>query len=132
VAPTELESKLKALSVHVSQVLVHGDRRNYITALVTLDPEAVQRWAPQHGLTGKSVAELARAPETRALLQREFDRLNATLPRFATVKRFAILPREFLESEGEVTPSQKLKRKAIEKRYRAEIAAMYPDPATLP
>jgi len=132
VAPTELESKLKALSTHISQVLVHGDRRNYITALVTLDPEAVQRWAPQHGLSGKSVSELAGAPEVKALLQRELDRLNATLPRFATVKRFTILPREFLEAEGEVTPSQKLKRKAIEKRYRAELDAMYPEPATLP
>jgi long-chain acyl-CoA synthetase len=66
----------------------------------------------------------------KALLQRDVDRLNATLPRFATVKRFTILPREFLESEGEVTPSQKLKRKAIEKRYRAELDAMYPEPAT--
>ncbi len=132
VAPTEIESKLKALSTHISQVLVHGDRRNYVTALVTLDPEAVQRWASQHGLSGKSVPELARSPEVKALLQRELDRLNATLPRFATVKRFTILPREFLEAEGEVTPSQKLKRKAIEKRYRAELDAMYPDPSTVP
>ena len=131
VAPTELESKLKALSPHVSQVLVHGDRRNYVTALVTLDPEAIQRWAAGVGLAGRTVAELARAPETRALIQRDLDRLNATLPRFATVKRFTILPREFLESEGEVTPSQKLKRKAIEKAYRAELDAMYPEPASV-
>ncbi len=131
VAPTELELKLKALSPYVGQVLVHGDRRNYVAALVTLDAEAIQRWAAENRLAGKSVAELARAPETRALVQRELDRLNATLPRFATVKRFTILPREFLESEGEVTPSQKLKRKAIEKRYRAELDAMYPEPATV-
>jgi long-chain acyl-CoA synthetase len=130
VAPTELESKLKALSPYVSQVLVHGDRRNYVTALVTLDPEPIQRWAADNHLGGRTVAELARAAETRALLQREVDRLNATLPRFATVKRFTILSREFLEAEGEVTPSQKLKRKLIEKRYRAELDAMYPEPAT--
>jgi long-chain acyl-CoA synthetase len=130
IAPTELESKLKALSPHLAQVLVHGDRRNYVTALVTLDPDAIQRWARVNGLEGRSVAELARDSAVKALLQRDVDRLNATLPRFATVKRFTILPREFLESEGEVTPSQKLKRKAIEKRYRAELDAMYPEPAT--
>jgi long-chain acyl-CoA synthetase len=109
----------------VSQALVHGDRRNYVTALVTLDPEAIGRWAADHGLAGRSVAELSRAPEVRALLQRDVDELNATLPRYATVKRFTILPRELLEAEGEVTPSQKLKRKAIEQRYRAELDAMY-------
>jgi len=125
VAPTELESKLKALSTLVAQALVHGDRRNYVTALLTLDPEAIRKWAEQNGLAGKNVAELARAPEVKALVQKDVDALNASLPRFATVKRFTILPREFLESEGEVTPSQKLKRKAIEQRFRAELDAMY-------
>jgi long-chain acyl-CoA synthetase len=130
VAPTELESKLKALSPWIGQVLVHGDRRNYVTALVTLDPEAIQRFAAERGLAGRTVAELARDPAVKALVQRDVDRLNATLPRFATVKRFTILPREFQEAEGEVTPSQKLKRKAIEKRFRPELDAMYPEPVT--
>ncbi len=129
VAPTELESKLKALSPWIAQALVHGDRRNFVTALVTLDPEAIGKWAAGNGLAGKPVAELAREPMVRALLQKDFDTLNAALPRFATVKKFAILPREFLEAEGEVTASQKLKRKLIEERYRAVIDALYPDPA---
>jgi long-chain acyl-CoA synthetase len=73
-------------------------------------------------------AELSREPAVRDLVQQDFDKLNAGLPRFATVKEFAILPREFLEAEGEVTPSQKLKREAIEARYRAELDAMYPSP----
>lgn len=128
VAPTELESRLKALTPHVSQVLVHGDRRSYVSALVTLDPEAIQRWAAANGLPGSSVAALASEPRVRALVQREVDRLNATLPRFAAVKRFTLLPREFQESEGEVTPSQKLKRKLIEERYRAQLDAMYREP----
>jgi len=130
VAPTELESRLKALSPWVAQVLVHGDRRNYVTALLTLDPEAIGRWAAEHGLAGRSVAELSRAPEVRVLVQRDVDQLNASLPRFATVKRFAILPRELSEAEGEVTPSQKLKRKVIEARYRAELDAMYGEGAS--
>jgi len=126
VAPTELESKLKAHSPWIGQILVHGDRRNYVTALITLDPEAVGRWAAENGLAGKPLAALSREPLIRALVQKDLDALNAALPRFATVKKFVILPREFLESEGEVTPSQKLKRKYIEQRYRAELDAMYP------
>jgi long-chain acyl-CoA synthetase len=126
VAPSELESRLKALSPWIAQALVHGDRRNYVSALVTLDAEAMGKWAAQNGLGGKPLAELAREPLVRALVQKDFDALNAALPRFATVKRFTILPREFQESAGEVTPSQKLKRKLIEQRYAAELDAMYP------
>jgi long-chain acyl-CoA synthetase len=125
VAPTELESKLKALSAYVGQALIHGDRRNYVSALVTLDAEAIAGWASRNGLAGRSVGELARAPEVRTLVQRDLDKLNATLPRFATVKRFTILPREFSEADGEVTPSQKLKRKVIEQHFKAELDQMY-------
>jgi long-chain acyl-CoA synthetase len=125
VAPTELESRWKALSPLVAQVLVHGDRRKYVSALVTLDPEALRRWATENGVDGADPAALAARPEVRAAVQRDLDRLNETLPRFATVKRFTILGREWTEGEGEVTPSQKLKRKAIEARYRAELDAMY-------
>jgi long-chain acyl-CoA synthetase len=60
------------------------------------------------------------------MVQKAVDDLNATLPRFASVKRFTLLPREFSEAEGEVTPSQKLKRKAIEQRHKAALDAMYP------
>jgi long-chain acyl-CoA synthetase len=129
VAPTEIESKLKALSPYVAQVLVHGDRRNYVTALVTLDAEAMATWAKEHGLAGAALADLARRPDVKELVQRAFDKANATLPKFATVKRFAILPAEFTEAAGEVTPSQKLKRRVIEQRYREVLDAMYREPA---
>jgi long-chain acyl-CoA synthetase len=132
VAPTDIEGRLKALSSVISQVLVHGDRRNYITALVTLDALAISRWASENGRDGEGPDALARAPEVRNLVQRAVDQLNAGLPRFASVKRFAIMPREFSEAEGEVTPSQKLKRKAVEQRYRADLDAMYRDPPRTP
>jgi long-chain acyl-CoA synthetase len=128
VAPQELEGKLKALSPLVSQVLVHGDRRNYVSALVTLDPQERAAWARARGLDGRSASELASHPELRAELQRVVDALNATLPRFATLKRFTVLPREFTEGEGEVTASQKLRRKLIEQRYRSALDAMYAEP----
>ncbi|MGE5413864.1 MAG: AMP-dependent synthetase/ligase [Syntrophomonadaceae bacterium] len=128
VAPTELEGRLKSLSPYVSQVLVHGDRRNYVTALVTLDPEALGRWAEQNGAAGRDAAQLAHMSEVRALVQKAIDQLNASLPRFATVKKFTILPRELSQEAGEITPSQKVKRKLVEQRYKAELDAMYRDP----
>ncbi len=125
VAPQEIEGRLKALGPYLSQVLVHGDKRNYVTALVTLDGEAMKAWAARAGLSGVPLAELSRRPEVRALVQKSFDELNASLPRFATVKKFTILPGEFTEQNGEVTASQKLKRKLIEQRYREALDAMY-------
>ena len=125
VSPTEVEARLKALSPLVASVLVHGERRNYVSALVTLDPEASRGWAARHGLSSLDAAALAAHPLLRARLQRDVDKLNAHLPRFATVKRFTVLPRDFSEAAGELTPSQKVKRKVVEQRYRAELDAMY-------
>ena len=125
VAPQELEGRLKALSPYLSQVVIHGDKRNYCTALVTLDAESLGKWAAQSGLGALAYAELTQRPEVRELVQRAVDQLNATLPRYATVKRFTVLPAEFSEKNGEVTPSQKLKRKLIEQRYRGILDAMY-------
>ncbi len=125
VAPTDLESRLKAASPLLSQVLVHGDRRNFVSALLTLDPEALARWAAANGRAGEDPAALSQHPDLRAALERVVDRVNGTLPRFAAVKRFTVLPREFSEAEGEVTPSQKLKRKVIEARHRDALDRMY-------
>ncbi len=125
VAPQELEGKLKALCSYVSQVVIHGDRRNYVTALVTLDPVALKAWATENGLGGLAHEELVKQSASRALVQKGIDEMNAQLPRFATVKRFTILPAEFSEAAGEVTPSQKLKRKVIEARYRDVLDGMY-------
>ena len=125
VAPQELEGLIKARSSLVSQVLVHGDRRPYVVALITLDPAALAERATARGLPGTMPAALSADPAVRAEVERAVDDVNATLPRFSTVKRFTILPVEFGESAGEVTPSQKLKRKVIEQRHAAAIEAMY-------
>jgi len=126
VAPQELEGRLKALSPFVAQAIVHGDRRNYIVALVTLDEEVVRKWAKAGGLAGLSLPELSRRPEVHALVQRGIADLNATLPRYATVKRFAVLEREFTEAAGELTASQKVKRRVVEERYREILDSLYP------
>jgi len=125
VAPQELETRLKAICPFVSHVVVHGNQRNYITALVTLEADAIQKWAAANGIEAASVAELSVRPGVRTLLQGHFDQLNATLPRFATVKRFAILPQDLSEAAGELTASQKVKRKVVEARYRSALDELY-------
>ncbi|BDG01499.1 AMP-dependent synthetase/ligase [Anaeromyxobacter oryzae] len=128
VAPQEIEGTLKALCPHLSQVLAHGDRRPYVTALVTLDPVLLRAWAAARGLSALAPEELARHSDVKVLIQDAVDRMNLKLPRFATVKRFAIVPAEFSEAAGEVTPSLKLKRKVIEARHQAVLDALYEDP----
>jgi long-chain acyl-CoA synthetase len=107
VAPQNLENALKNAK-EISQALVVGDRRPYITALVTLDPEA--------GLE----------PETaHPRIQQIVDEVNDGLSRFEQIKRFAILPRDFSMAEGELTPTLKLKRRVCEEHFAAEIEALY-------
>jgi long-chain acyl-CoA synthetase len=107
VAPQNLENALKRAK-EVSQVLVVGDRRPYLTALVTLDPEA--------GLSTE-------AAEPR--IEEIVDEVNAGRSRFEQIKRFAILPRDFSMAEGELTPTLKLKRRVCEEHFAAEIEALY-------
>jgi len=132
VAPQELEATLKALCPQISQVLVHGDRRPYVTALVTLDPGMLDCWAAVQNLSGLNPEELARHAQVEAMIQAAVDRMNRQLPRFATVKRFAVLPAEFSEAAGEVTPSQKLKRKIIEARHEGVLEGLYVERQRVP
>jgi long-chain acyl-CoA synthetase len=125
VAPADLESRIKTSCPLISQVLVHGDRRSFVSALVTLDPEAARKWASMNGHQPGDAAALAQLPDLKAVVQRCIEKVNADLPRFATVKKFRILPAEFTEAAGEVTPSQKLKRKVIEVRHRQLLDGMY-------
>ena len=125
VAPSEIEARIKANCPLVSHALVHGDRRSYVTALLTLDREAISRFASMNGLEERDLAALSRLAELKVVLQRGMDKVNSALPRYATVKKFTVLSIEFSEAAGELTASQKLKRKAIEQRYGEAIDAMY-------
>ena len=108
VAPQNIENALKA-SRFVSQALVVGDRRPYVTALITLDE-----------------AEVAKANgDVHALVERAVEEVNRDLSRYEQIKRFAIVSREFSAEEGEVTPTLKLKRRVIEKRFADEIEQLY-------
>jgi long-chain acyl-CoA synthetase len=125
IAPQSIEGKLKAVCPYISQVMIHGDRRNFVTALVSLDEEATMKWARDHGLGGKSYGEVVKADQVKQLLAPYFDQVNRTLARYETVKQFAILPRDLSVDEGELTPSFKVKRKVVEKRYAALLDKMY-------
>ena len=125
VAPQHIEGKIKASCPYVSQVIVHGDRRNFCSALLTLDEEAITKWATGAGLTGKSYEQIAAAPETQALIQTYVDQVNRELAKWETIKKFAILPRDLTVEAGELTPSLKVKRKAVEKKYTALLDEMY-------
>ena len=125
VAPQEIEGLLKAHCPQVAHVVVHGDRRPYVTALVAFDAALLRAWAAGRGLVGFEPAVLARHPEVERLVGGAVDRANAKLPRFAKVRRFAILPEELSEAAGELTPSQKVKRKVVEARHRGVLDGLY-------
>ena len=125
VAPQALEGQLKALCPYISQVIVHGDRRNYCTALVTLDPESINGWANDAGLAGKSYADIAKSDQAHEMMQGYVDKLNANLARYETIKKFVILEKDLSVEDGDLTPSLKVKRKAVEKKYMDILDGLY-------
>ena len=123
VAPQNIENDLKT-SKYVSQALVVGDRRPYVAALLTLEPEEIRRWAAEHGLEG-DVAALAADPRVHELLQGVVDEANRERSRFEQVKRFVVLPRDFAMEHGEVTPTLKLRRRAVIENFQDAIDELY-------
>ena len=124
IAPQHIEGKLKATCPYLSQVIIHGDKRNFVTALVTLDEDAIMKWAREQGID-KSYEQVVQLPEVKALLAPYFDEVNKSLAKYETVKQFSILPKDLSIDDGELTPSLKVKRKVVEKKYAAMLDKMY-------
>jgi long-chain acyl-CoA synthetase len=120
-----IEGRFKMICPYASQFLVHGSQRNFVSALVTLDPEAIQPWAEQNSLGGKSYAEIVTSDAAQKLIQGYVDELNAGLNRWETIKKFTILDRDLTVESGEMTPSLKLKRKYVETTYGDLLDKMY-------
>jgi len=120
IAPKNIEASIKQAPI-VGEAVVIGDRRKFLSALVTLDEDAARKLAP----TITDPAALAAAPEIRAVIQQQIDAVNQALARVEQIKKFTILPRPFSIATGELTPTMKIKRKAIAERYQREIEAMY-------
>jgi long-chain acyl-CoA synthetase len=125
VAPQKVEGVLKAACPYISQVLVHGDGRKYVTALITIDAEAIEGWAKEQGLSYSSIEELAGSSEVHLLIDGFVAQANQSLERWETIKRFEILPTDLSVDEGEITPSMKVKRRAVEKKYADLLDSMY-------
>jgi long-chain acyl-CoA synthetase len=125
VAPAVLEDRLRAHPL-VSQCMVVGDGRPYVACLVTLDEEAIGPWQARHpSLAGASMAELAEAPELIAEIQSAVDEANKAVSRAESIRRFRVLPVDFTERSGYLTPSLKVRRGVVAKDFAADIDALY-------
>ncbi|HEY4409382.1 MAG TPA: AMP-dependent synthetase/ligase, partial [Acidimicrobiia bacterium] len=122
VAPKLLEGGLRNHPL-VSEAVVIGDRRKFLTALVTLDAEAVVKFRAERGLT--DLGSPGRSPEIRAEIQQVVDSVNTEMARVEQIKKFTILPRDLSIADGELTPTLKVKRNVVTAHFEAEIEAMY-------
>src|SRR5574342_396715 len=122
VAPQNLENELKADPL-ISQVMVHGDQRRFITALITLNEEAARKWAAENGVPAG--ARLHEDPRVYGRIHRTVDTLNSKQASYATIKKFAILPKDFAIETGELTPTLKVKRKFCAQKYKEILDAFY-------
>jgi long-chain acyl-CoA synthetase len=126
VAPTHLEGEFKAICPYVSQVVVIGQARNFVSMVLTLDPDVVKGMTAEGGpFAGKTYEQVTASPEMRAMIEASVKQLNERLNRWETVKKFVILPRDFTVETGELTPSMKIKRRGVEQNFAAEIESMY-------
>jgi long-chain acyl-CoA synthetase len=123
IAPTVIESALREARP-ISQAVIFGDRRSYLVALITLDPDEIQELAERLGVA-PDPATMARDPAVRQEVQGMVDAANARFARIEQVKRFAILPHDLSQAAGELTPTLKVKRALVYERYAGEIDELY-------
>jgi long-subunit acyl-CoA synthetase (AMP-forming) len=124
-SPANIEAALKSSSPLIGQCICVGDRRPCNVALIVLDPDAAVAFAREHGLEQTAIAALADNDEVHAAVGAAVEQANQTLARVEQIKRFAILDGDWLPDGDELTPTMKLKRKPIQKKYAAEIDALY-------
>ncbi|MCP4360160.1 MAG: long-chain fatty acid--CoA ligase, partial [Chloroflexi bacterium] len=124
VAPAHIENLLMH-SPLISQAMVHGDKRKYLVALITLDPETIQIWADEQGKGAMSYEELSGDTAVHPLVQAIVDEANQYLARYEQIKYFRILPEEVSVENDMLTPTLKLKRRVVEEKYEDWLDGMY-------
>lgn len=124
VAPSLIESTFKGLCPYVSQFMVYGADHNFVTALVTLDPDAIKEWAELHGVSGDYRA-IVTSKEAHDMVQVYVDNLNVNLNRWEQIKKFTILDHDLTIEDGDLTPSLKLRRKAVSEKYQDALDSLY-------
>ncbi|MGH9591203.1 MAG: AMP-dependent synthetase/ligase [Terracidiphilus sp.] len=129
VAPQPIENKLKS-NVLVAQAALVGDKHKFISALIAPNFAALEAWAGQHGIEASSRSALIENQRVTALYGDIVEQANSELAKFESIKRFRLVADEWTQDSGELTPSMKLKRRAIANRYAGAISALYADEAT--
>jgi long-chain acyl-CoA synthetase len=124
ITPSELENELK-FSPYVTDAVVIGDKRPYLTVIIMIDQENVEKYAQDNDVPFSNYASLTRAPEVQSLIQAEIDRVNKKFARVEQIKKFFLLDTQLSAEDEELTPTMKLKRKLVQQKYAEQIDAMY-------
>jgi long-chain acyl-CoA synthetase len=124
VTPSELENELK-FSLYITDAVVIGDKRPYLTVIVMIDQENVEKFAQDHDVPFSNYESLTRTQEVQDLIQGEIDRVNAKFARVEQIKKFFLLETQLSAEDEELTPTMKLKRKLVQTKYAERIEAMY-------
>jgi long-chain acyl-CoA synthetase len=124
ITPSELENELK-FSPYITDAVVIGDRKPYLTVIIMIDQENVEKYAQDNDVPFSNYASLTRAPEVQDLIQAEIDRINAKFARVEQIKKFFLLDTQLSAEDEELTPTMKLKRKLVQQKYAERIDAMY-------
>jgi len=124
ITPSELENDLK-FSPYITDAVVIGDQRPYLTAIIMIDQENVEKYAQDQDVPFSNYASLTRSPEVQSLIQADIERVNKKFARVEQIKKFFLLETQLSAEDEELTPTMKLKRKLVEKKYAAQIEAMY-------
>jgi long-chain acyl-CoA synthetase len=124
ITPAYIENKLK-FSTYIQDAVVIGDGRKYLVALILIDEDNVTKYAQDHRVPFTTFADLTQNPEIQKLIEGEVAKVNKTLSKVESIKKSELLPRRFYEEDGDVTPTKKVKRRFLEKRYADLIKKMY-------
>ena len=124
ITPSELENELK-FSPYVTDAVVIGDKLPYLTVIIMIDQENVEKYAQDNDVPFSNYASLTRTREVQELIQAEIDRVNAKFARVEQIKKFFLLDTQLTAEDEELTPTMKLKRKLVQQKYAPQIEAMY-------
>ena len=124
IAPSEIENQLK-FSPYITDAVIVGDRRPYLVGLIMIDQDNVEKFAQDHAIPFSNYQSLTRAPEILRLIEAEVARVNAQFARVEQIKKFRLIEQKLTASDEELTPTMKLKRKLVQKKYADLIDSMY-------
>jgi long-chain acyl-CoA synthetase len=125
VAPPAIEAKFATLCPYASQFMVFGEGKNFAAALVTLDEDSIRGWANDNGLDGKSYQELTKSDAVQDMIEEHVQKLNASLNRWETIKKWAVLDHDLSVDGGQLTPSLKVKRGVVAEQNKETLDGFY-------